>query len=364
MPAYKDEKRNTWYAAFYYTDWKGIKKHKVKRGFAKKGDAKAYETEFLNSCSKDPDITFGALVENYMKDMETRLKPTTIETKRSQLEKRVLPYFKDMKLSSIDTLAVRRWQNEMMTMEYAPGKRFAPTYLKSLHAQLSCIFNYAVLHYNLAKNPCRVAGSMGKSKAEEMTIWTQDEFESMEEICKHPAYHLIFNTLFYSGCRISEALAFCPKDFKDDCALNINKQFIVIKKVQMIITPKSEKSIRCISIPEFLYKEAQEYIKAIGLDPDSEERIFYFTRSTVSRELTKHAKKAGLVHIRVHDLRHSHASMLIHMGVNIKEISERLGHENVQTTLNTYAHLYPKYDEELAKQLHESREKNKEDPSD
>ena len=81
---------------------------------------------------------------------------------------------------------------------------------------------------------------------------------------------------------------------------------------------------------------------------EPEERIFYFTKYHLSSEIKRCAKLAGLQPIRVHDLRHSHTAMLIEKGYNILLISERLGHENVETTLNTYGHLYPNKHRELA----------------
>jgi integrase len=92
--------------------------------------------------------------------------------------------------------------------------------------------------------------------------------------------------------------------------------------------------------------------------PDDDERIFYFGKSLLEREIKNYAAKANLPPIRVHDLRHSHASMLINMGFDPLEISERLGHESVKTTLDTYSHLYPDRDQKLAGALNELRENN------
>ena len=86
------------------------------------------------------------------------------------------------------------------------------------------------------------------------------------------------------------------------------------------------------------------------------DRIFYFTKHALDKEIKRISEKAGLPKIRVHDLRHSHASMLIDMGFDILEISERLGHESVKTTLDTYSHLYPSKQKGLADKLNADRE--------
>lgn len=177
MPVYKDKKRNTWYCQFYYKDWTGKSKQKRKHGFSTQREAKEWERNFLNTLQTNSDITFATLVKNYMEDLATRLKPSTLETKKSIIEDKLLPYFKDMKICNIDELAVRRWQNELLDYRNNKGKPFSDTYLKTINNQLSAILNYAIVHYKLAKNPCRSVGSIGKSNADAMQIWTLDQFE-------------------------------------------------------------------------------------------------------------------------------------------------------------------------------------------
>ena len=189
MSVYKDSKRNTWYVQIRYKDWTGKTRHTCKRWFPTKAAAKKYEMEFLNSISRNPEITFANLVEKYMEDMRPRLKPTTIENKQSIYNLRIIPYLGDLKISRIDTF--------------------------------------------------------------------------------------------------------------------------------------------------------------------------------VSREFKRVTQLAGLPPIRMHDLCHSHVSMLIHMGVDIKVISERLGHESVKTTWDTYGHLYPDSDKAVSDKLQDLKKgKKDEDPED
>ena len=118
---------------------------------------------------------------------------------------------------------------------------------------------------------------------------------------------------------------------------------------EMFLTPKTEKSKRDITIHEELHQELIEYIDGMIIGED--ERLFYFTKHALLSEFHRMSDKAGLPRIRVHDLRHSHASMLIDMGVPIIQISERLGHENVQTTLRIYSHMYPGKAREVSDQI-------------
>lgn len=137
-----------------------------KRGFARKKDAEAYEEEFLKKGSRTCSMTFGSLVELYMDDMRPRLRATTIKSKEYLINLKILPYFQDLQVNDITPAHVRKWQSELLS------KNYSPTYVKTIYNQLSAIFNYAVRYYGLRENPARVAGSIGKKKAQEMHFWT------------------------------------------------------------------------------------------------------------------------------------------------------------------------------------------------
>lgn len=358
MPAYKytlkDGKTTKWYANFYYTDWTGEKKHICKRGFNTQREAKEYERSFMDQQSVTSDILFTSLVENYMEDMKHRLKPTTMENKRNIIEGKLLPYFSRLKVCDIDTIKIRKWQNELITFRDENGRPYSQTYLKTVHNQLSAIMNYAVKHYRLASNPCHAAGSIGRSKANEMKIWTRDEYERFANQIDKSSMKLAFDILFYTGIRSGELLALTPADILPDRRFSINKNYARIKGEELFLVPKTPKSKRTIAIPDFLYEDILEYVsKLYGIEPG--DRIFYFTKSALEKEIKRTAPKANLEPIRVHDLRHSHASMLIEMGFDILEISERLGHESAKTTLDTYSHLYPDKDQKLADRLNQLR---------
>ena len=357
MPAYKCTLKNgktMWYAAFNYTDWTGQNKHTCKRGFKTQRDAKEYERSFFNQQNNTSDILFSSLVENYLEDMEHRLKPTTMENKRFIIEGKLLPYFARLKVCDIDTIKIRKWQNELISYRDENGKPFSQTYLKTVNNQLSALMNYAVSHYQLPSNPCKAAGSMGKSKADEMHIWTQEQYEQFSSAIQKSSVKLAFDVLFYTGMRSGELLALTPADILPSKRIDINKSYAKVKGEELFLEPKTPKAKRCISIPGFLYKDIQAYVaKLYGIEKG--DRIFYFTKSALDKEIKRIAGKAGLPLIRVHDLRHSHASMLINPGFSALEIADQLGHESVKTTLDTYSHLYPDKDQQLADWLDQFR---------
>ena len=112
MPIYKDEKTGTWYCKFYYQDYTGAKKQKLKRGFKLQRDAKEWERTFLEKMQGTPDMTFQALYDLYIEDMSHRLRENSVAGKKNVFKNRILPYFKDKPVNAITPADVRAWQNE------------------------------------------------------------------------------------------------------------------------------------------------------------------------------------------------------------------------------------------------------------
>lgn len=197
MPATRDGK--LWRSQFYYKDWQGVRRKKNKRGFKTKGEADEWERNFLQQQQKNLDISFENFVEIYFADMENRLRESTIINKRYVFDLKVTPYFKHKKMCEIQTSDIRAWQNELIK------KGYAPTYLKSINNQLAALFNYAVRYYDLRDNPCRKAGSIGKSKADEMDFWTKQEFkEFLLSMDSKPEARMAFLLLYWTGMRIGD----------------------------------------------------------------------------------------------------------------------------------------------------------------
>ena len=169
MPVYKDKKNGTWYVQVSYKDWTGKACQKRKRGFKRQADAKEYEREFLSGLKynvEKSDILFSTLVEKYIEDISVRLKKSTIETKKSIINDKILPYLGRLKVNEITPMTVRSWQNTMINDKNG----YSQTYLRTINNQLSAIMNYAVKYFNLPSNPCSVTGSIGKKNADAMKI--------------------------------------------------------------------------------------------------------------------------------------------------------------------------------------------------
>ena len=348
MPAYKDEKTGKWFAKFYYTNWQGIKKQKWKRGFATKKEALGFERDFLEKQSANPDMTFQNLYEIYMEDMAARLKQSTLLTKKAVLQTHILPFFGSKPINEIKASDVRRWQAKLMS---SPNN-YSQTYLKKINTELNSIINYAKRFYDLNTNPCGKAGTIGKAKAEEMDYWTYDEYIAFREGVKDKSLsYICFEVLYWTGMREGELLALSPADIDlDNKTISINRTYQRIEGKDVFTSPKTRKSKRKIPIPDFLCQELSDYIQSRYM-LDADERLFPVTKSYLSHEMIRGCKNTGIKKIRIHDIRHSHASLLINQGCDALMLADRLGHEKVSTTLNTYSHLFPHKQQELVHSL-------------
>lgn len=348
MPAYKDEKTGKWFAKFYYTNWQGIKKQKWKRGFATKKEALGFERDFLEKQSANPDMTFQNLYEIYMEDMAARLKQSTLLTKKAVLQTHILPFFGSKPINEIKASDVRRWQAKLMSLP----NNYSQTYLKKINTELNSIINYAKRFYDLNTNPCGKAGTIGKAKAEEMDYWTYDEYIAFREGVKDKSLsYICFEVLYWTGMREGELLALSPADIDlDNKTISINRTYQRIEGKDVFTSPKTRKSKRKIPIPDFLCQELSDYIQSRYM-LDADERLFPVTKSYLSHEMIRGCKNTGVKKIRIHDIRHSHASLLINQGCDALMLADRLGHEKVSTTLNTYSHLFPHKQQELVHSL-------------
>ena len=355
MAIYKEEKTGTWRVLYRYTDWKGEKKQTQKRGFKTKREAQAWEREQLHRVTSDLDMTFQSFIEQYTADMQTRIKENTWATKDHIIRTKLLPYFGKLKMSSITAQQIITWQNELLSYKDEDGKQYSPVYLKTVHNQLSAIFNHAVRYYNLRENPCRKAGSMGKKKNREMLFWTKEDYLKFAEVMMDkPQYYYAFEMLYWCGIREGELLALTPADFDfEKSTVSINKSYQRLNGRDVITTPKTEKSNRIIKMPKFLVDEIQDYLKQL-YDIKPMDRMFTITKSGMHREMDRGAKVAGVPRIRIHDIRHSAVSLLIDMGFSATAIADRVGHESIDITYN-YAHLFPSKQTEMADKLNMER---------
>jgi len=351
MGAFKNKENGTWYVQFRYTDWRGERQQKFKRGFPTKREALAWERTFLMEKQADMNMSFESFAKLYEQDIKPKIKLNTWKTKESIIQQKILPYFGKRKLAEITAKDVIDWQNEMRSLTNDRGKPFSKTYLKTLHNQLSCLFNHAVRYYSLPVNPAQKAGNMGSEEKKEMLFWTKAEYDKfIDAVMDKPISYYAFEMLYWCGIRMGELLALTPADFDFvRGTVSITKSYQRINKQDVITTPKTKKSIRVIQMPSFLCDEMQDYLRRLPGAEDGS-RIFPISKHYLHSEMQRGSKAAGVKRIRIHDLRHSHISLLIDQGFSALAIADRVGHESIDITYR-YAHLFPTRQTEMADKL-------------
>ena len=343
MPAYRDEKTKNWYVKFRYTDWQGNSKHTTKRGFKTKKEALNYEYEFKATSKERIDITIAELAAKYLEDRKLHIKPSRYAAMEQIIRNHILPYIGNLKLLELTPLTMRHWQNELMK------QNFSSSTLITYHRQCSTLLNFGVKYYGMKENPLRKVGSIGKME-NRIDFWEPEEFQRFIDVVNNPKYKLCFLLLFYSGMRVGELLALNAGDF------NFSKNKISITKSLMhvtkeITTPKTECSIRVIEMPSGVMQEVKSYIEKLEEVPSP---LFKVSSLTLLQALKRYAKQAEVKEICLHDLRHSNASFLIHVGIPITTISKRLGHKSPNITLAVYSHMYRESDAQAAKFLQDN----------
>ncbi len=356
MPVYKDKETNTWRVLYRYRTITGETKQTQKRGFTTKREALLWEREQALKAQVKMNMTFASFIDVYTADKKNRLKLNTWLSKEYIIKQKLLPYFGHLQMDEIGTKEVLAWQNAMINYHDKDGKPYSQTYLKTMHNQLSAVFNHAVKYYNLPQNPVAKVGAIGKKEPEkEMLFWTKEEYlKFAEAIMDKPLSYYAFEMLYWCGLRVGELLALTASDFDwQKGIVRINKSYQRLQGKDIITEPKTPKSKRNVKMPDFLTEEIREYLASL-YGVGANDRIFPITKSYMHHEMERGCLASGVKKIRIHDLRHSHVSLLIEEGFSAVAIGDRVGHESIDITFR-YAHLFPTKQEEIANKLNRER---------
>lgn len=315
MPVYKDDSNGTYYVQYYYRDARGSKRHKTKRGFSSEVEAAVWESQFKSLHGGAMDMTFSDFVKVYASEVKPRIREHTWITKEYIINDKLVPFFGDMRMCDVRPIDVIRWQNELTEHRDADGKPWVPTYLRTVNNQFNAIFNHAERYYGLTDNPVRRVDKIGSKKGGEMQFWTKDEYLRFSEAAMDKPLSLhAFELLYWTGIRCGELLALTPSDFMlESSRLRINKSYQSLHGVDTVTDPKTPKSVRTIVMPAFLRDEMADFIEMRD-DVAPDERLFAVTKHFLAHEMERGCKASGVKRIRIHDIRHSHVSLLIEMG--------------------------------------------------
>lgn len=342
MGAYKDEKRGTWYVSLRYRDWQGESKKKMKRGFPTRREALAWEKSFKHRMAGVASMPFEDACELYFEERMPRLRPGTAQGKRCMFEQRIVPFFKRVSVGDVSALAVMEWGTWLMSLRAKNGKPYSTAYLNTLTSQLSAMFNHMIRYHALTTgNPVLVAGALKGRETEPRSVWTAREYlRFSDQMADRPHLHLAFDLLFWCGLRRGEMLALTYDDFDlSKGIVRITKSLSRIGGKDVVGPPKTRQSNRVVTMPGFLVDEVMDYFSWNRGASPTDRVLPKVTASTLGKALAHGAQDAGLQRIRVHDLRHSHASMLIEEGFSVPAIAARLGHSGQEIT-HRYMHPY------------------------
>ncbi len=359
---YQDKRRKTWYFRVYVEDYMGVMKQKCRSGFSTKKQAVEEEKKFLLNYDPDfKDITFQELYDIFIQQKEQTMSLNSYETIKKRYKLHILPFFKDYKLSKITNTTYIEWKSMILKKNLAYRTR------NNLHLCMVNILNYAMDFYNLERNiASKVGGFSKKDFIQKITFWTYEEFTRFISYVDDIVYNTYFTVLYATGMRKGESLALQWTDIKEDY-IDITKSLSKerINKKRIITSPKTKSSIRKIKIDkhtmECLSKLKEHYSKMINFNDNwyifgGIEPLAY---TTLENRLKKYCELAKVKKIRIHDFRHSHATLLLSKNIPIPVISKRLGHSSIDMTLKVYSHLIPE-DETRATDLFDTLYKEKE----
>lgn len=220
------------------------------------------------------------------------------------------------------------------------------------------LLNHGVKFYGIKENIASKVGNFKNHKAiaPNVNFWTFEEYQKFIEKVDNYMYQVLFDTLYYTGLRLGECLALSWKDLTDNyIVVNITISKEKINGVRLITSPKTKSSIRKVMIDPDLKQKLLNYKKYCSKTIHFEDNWFIFgginplSPTTIERKKNKYCEEADIKKIRIHDLRHSHASLLISNGVPITVVQNRLGHSDSSMTLKIYSHMFPSDEDKAIK---------------
>ena len=357
---YQDKKSSKWYfVANLGYDNNGNRLRHWGRGFSSQKEAKSAYDDYMNNFSKsaikmNSTMSYEEFFYKYFEpDYKRSVKLSTYENRISSMEKH-FKFFYKRKLKDIKAPLIKERQNNL-------SKSYSSAYIRLIFGMFQMSLDLAVKLELLQTNIAKKVGNVKKEK-KTVDFWTKEEFEKVISTFDISNYHdfygfMVIWFLFMTGLRIGEAraLTWSDVDFNNH-TVNITKSMYYKNAEEFYITPpKTKADIRKIALDldtiEYLktWKKTQE--KNIITDYVLSYNGLPINKTKIRRTIQRHSNLANVHDIKIHALRHSHASLLISLGENAIIVRDRLGHEDIETTLGTYGHLYPNMNREVATKL-------------
>lgn len=347
MSVYKDKNKGTWYVKYTIEDLPtGTKKRTTKRGFKTAKAAKEWEHKAHTKVEPGTSKT----LEELAAEWEANNQPSE-ETIRHYNEcvKFRLYNLKKKRIDDISKVDLLKWRTSLGMSSYSTKtKNDTVTFLNGVLKFAAMIYGVSDMS-SVLKRFKKTDEDVMKKK--DMNVWTPDEFEHFLSYVYRPIYRDYFTFLFRTGCRRGEAIALQKSD--------VHGSFVYIcysqRTVKEGLKPTKTRQNRWVAMDDKL----AEIVNRLAAVDNNSNYVFTYNNkplcpSPIDFAFKKAIEKSGLKPIRIHDLRHSHASWLIGNGINIVAVSKRLGHASVEQTLTTYTHLIPAADEAMTRFLNKN----------
>ena len=355
MPIYKTKEEATkdkkiWYFMVCYVDLLGKKRRYKSKKYTTKKEAEEAEAMFRMS-EKDvkESITFNDLCEDYINYISGKLKDQSVYKIKNRIRLHVIPYFGDIKINNLTKDKYISWQQQMDQTKYLPS------YKNIIHGLIVSIVKHAIKYNNAMVNIPQMVGGFKDNTIKEINFFTYDEFNKFTNVIDNLEHRTLFSMLYYLGLRKGELQALTWNDVLND---NIAIKKTAVENIEggrwIITTPKTNSSIRTVKVPLKLKVLIDELYKEKSKLKNFNNNLYVFgdfipmCNSTMLRWKNKYCALAGVKQIRIHDFRHSTASLLISKGMDIVKVADYLGHSDKATTLNIYSHMYPDDKEKIA----------------
>lgn len=362
MASYEQGGKNKrWSVRFRAIGTDGLEHNMRLSGYATRREAESAYAEYMHAHKarvlRDGRTILDNVIRRYMDELRQSVKPSTVQTVDERIRSYILPYFSGREIGTITAEEIVEWRQTLL------DKRLSFRTVQSASSRLGTIMLYSEQRDGIPSIMRTVRPLRNNEPKKEMQIWTPDEFAKAMQFVEDHGLRLLYRFLFSTGCRRGEALALTVGDFhtRKENYIYIAKTFSKkgmkkgvkdnLSKEVYLSTPKNKASYRTILVPVQLMNDIKDYIHGRKKTDFvfSRDGSFPYSFTTIDRALRSAAESANLPAIRIHDLRHSHASYLISSGVSIVAVAKRLGHSDVTQTLNTYSHCLPKDDEQIAR---------------
>lgn len=347
----------------------------VRKGFKTKKEAIDAE-QYIRGVELKSKVSNGRITIDMLyqllkqEDVINNRKQSYINTQDNNYNRHIKDYFLKVKdVSKLDYDDIYKFREYLRnTITQNSNEPLNPNTINKIMVLLKKILDIGIKKGYYTNNPVKMLKKLPIAKAQ-LNYWSIEEFKEFLNLFEPEEYNyqLLFTCLFFTGIRLGEALALTWNDIDFTTqTIHITKSIYISKGISYLSTTKTKAGMRRITIHKKFNDELKEWKKTqykllnnfITGDID-ELQIFQNSPMVITKNATeKFYKKIlkrdpNLKRIRIHDFRHSHASLLINQGEDYLVVKERLGHASITTTIDTYSHLYPSKQKNLADKLND-----------